>query len=176
MRELNVCLLLNNSRRLVDVLQRPNLIGETLTGTPRPRPGRSKFEVSRDQLQYFIEHNFTAVQIANMLGVSLSTVRRRMREHHVDSSQPFSQITDEQLDNLVIEIKQAHPRCGYRMVIGHLRSQGLKSQQHRVRASVRRVDPEGTLVRWMAAVHRRTYSVKGQNSLWHIDGYHKLIR
>ena len=168
--------LLQNSRRLVDVLQRPHLIDETPRDTQRSRPGRTKFEVSRDQLEYFVEHNFTAVQIANMLGVSLSTIRRRMRENHIDSSQPFSQITDEQLDNVVIDIKRSHPKCGYRMVIGHLRSRGIKVQQHRVRASMRRVDPEGTLIRWMTAIHRRKYYVKGPNSLWHIDGYHKLIR
>ena len=52
----------------------------------------------------------------------------------------------------------------------------LKIQQHRVRASLRRVDPEGSTSRWMAAVHQRTYSVKGPNSFWNIDGYHKLVR
>jgi hypothetical protein len=149
---------------------------ETLGIISRSMPGRPKFEISSDQLQYLIEHNFTAVQISNMLGISLSTVRRRMHEQGLNTSQPFSPLTDEELDSVVVEIKHHHPKCGYRMVLGHLRSRGLKIQQHRVRASLRRVDPEGTTVRWMAAVHRRKYSVRGPNSLWHIDGYHKLIR
>ncbi|CAB4042493.1 PREDICTED: uncharacterized protein LOC107339677 isoform X1 [Paramuricea clavata] len=111
-----------------------------------------------------------------MLDISLSTVRRRMREQGLSSTQPFASLSDEELDSIVSEIKLSHPQCGYRMMIGHLRSRGLKIQQDRVRTSLRRVDPEGTTVRWMAAIYRRKYSVKGPNSLWHIDGYHKLIR
>lgn len=99
-----------------------------------------------------------------------------MRELELSTSQPFPPLTDEELDSIVSEIKHLHPKCGYRMVIGYLRARGLKIQQHRVRTSVRRVDPEGTTIRWMAAVHRRKYCVRGPNSLWHIDGYHKLIR
>ena len=144
--------------------------------TRMPTARRPKFDISKDQLVYLIEHNFSAVGIANMLDISLSTVRRRMREQGLTSSQPFSSLTEEQLDFIVREIKLTYPKCGYRMLIGHLRSRGFKVQQHRVRASLCRVDPECTTVRWMAAVYRRKYSVKGPNSLWHIDGYHKLIR
>ncbi len=173
--------LLHQSRLLVDILQGPilnveNYVPQPLEAFSRSMPGRPKFEVSKDQLQYFIEHSFTGVQIGSMLGISLSTVRRRMRKLGLNTSQPFSPLTGEELDSIVNEIKQLHPKCGYRMMIGHLRSRGLKIQQSRVRASLRRVDPEGTLIRWMAAVHRRKYCVRGPNSLWHIDGYHKLIR
>ena len=43
---------------------------------------------------------------------------------------------------------------------------------------MRRVDLEGVVYRRMTLhpVHRRKYSVPAPNSLWHIDGYHKLIR
>lgn len=165
--------LLHQSRLLVDVLQDPILNVENYVPPPqtlsRSTPGRPKFEISKEQLQYLIEHGFTGVQIGNMLGISLSTLRRRMRELQLHTSQPFSPLTEEELDRVVNEIKHLHPKCGYRMMIGHLRSRGLRVQQSRVRASLRRVDPEGTVVRWMAAVHRRKYCVRGPNSLWYID-------
>ena len=51
-------------------------------------------------------------------------------------------------------------------------------QQTRIRQSMRRVDPEGTLLRplEMKTICRRKYSVAGPLSLWHIDGNHKFIR
>ena len=173
--------LLHQSRLLVDVLQDPILnvedyVPRQLETLSRSTSGRPKFEISKEQLQYLIEHGFTGVQIGNMLGISLSTLRRCMRELQLHTSQLFSPLTEEELDRVVNEIKHLHPKCSYRMMIGHLWSRGLRVQQSRVQASLRRVDPEGTVVRWMAAVHRRKYCVRGPNSLWHIDGYHKLIR
>ena len=43
-------------------------------------PGRPKVMITQEQLEYFIENAFSAVDIASMLGVSVSTVRRRMGE------------------------------------------------------------------------------------------------
>ena len=39
-----------------------------------------------------------------------------------------------------------------------------------------RVDRRGMERRFRRALHRRRYSVCMPNSLWHIDGHHKLIR
>ena len=38
------------------------------------------------------------------------------------------------------------------------------------------VDPCGVQQRMRNILHRRRYKVQGPNSLWHIDGNHKLIR
>ena len=38
------------------------------------------------------------------------------------------------------------------------------------------IDPSGIEMRLRRCLHRRQYSVASPNSLWHIDGYHKLIR
>lgn len=62
------------------------------------------------------------------------------------------------------------------MIQGYLRADGQVIQRQRVRASLRRVDPDGTSERWSAAVHRRVYSVATPNTLWHMDGHMKLIR
>lgn len=39
-----------------------------------------------------------------------------------------------------------------------------------------RVDPVGIERRLRRALHRRQYSVPAPNSLWHLDGHHKLVR
>lgn len=58
----------------------------------------------------------------------------------------------------------------------HLLSRGFRLQQHRVRESQRRIDPEGSMLRRLNGIHRREYSVPAPRSLYHIDGNHKLIR
>jgi hypothetical protein len=37
------------------------------------------------------------------------------------------------------------------------------------------VDPTNVRLRWAVVVSRRTYSVPGSNSLWHLDGHHSLV-
>ena len=59
---------------------------------------------------------------------------------------------------------------------GRLSSKGIFIQSERVRESLRRVDPLLVRSRCRRILHRREYRVPHPNSLWHIDGYHKLIR
>ena len=108
------------------------------------------------------------MDIGRLLQVSLSTVRRRLRDYGIDTSRPFSDLCD--------EIRKDNPRCGYRVMLGHLRARGYRVPQLRVRQMMQKEDPEGTVTRWMNTVKSRVYSVSGPNALWHIDGNHKLIR
>ena len=62
------------------------------------------------------------------------------------------------------------------MVIGILRSKGFFLPRHRVRDFIGDHDPVSVLLHWTQATVLRKYSVAGPNSLWHIDGLHKLIR
>ena len=61
------------------------------------------------------------------------------------------------------------------MVYGRLCSSGLKVQRDRVCASLRRVDPKYSHLRWATVITRQTYAVPSPNSLWHIDGHHSLV-
>ena len=79
------------------------------------------------------------------------------------------------LDQIILEIKNIHPNDGERMIIGHLAQRGKIIQRARIRASIHRIDPVNTAIRRSVAL-RRTYHVDGPNSVWHIDGHHKLIR
>ena len=55
-------------------------------------------------------------------------------------------------------------------------SQNIVLPRTRIRASIHRVDPEGTAVKRSMAVRRRVYHAEGSNCVWHIDGHHKLIK
>lgn len=100
-----------------------------------------------------------------------------MTEYGLISTATFSNLSDGDLDQAVIELKEQYPYCGYRMVDGFLKARGIRVQQIRVRESLQRCDPEGVASRWLSAVHSRcSYSVYGPLALWHIDGNHKLIR
>ena len=138
--------------------------------------GRPKFHITADQLSHMTENGLKTVHIASMLGVSERTVRRRLSEFGIDSTGTFSDIDDLTLDTTIRSLQVHFPHSGYRMMLGHLRARGLKVQQTRVRESMQRIDPCGTVLRWFQITERRSYNVASPNALWHIDGNHKLVR
>ena len=138
--------------------------------------GRSRFVITRDQLEYLLASDFSVSRIALLLGVSPSTIRRRMAQFRISVSDTYIVVSDEQLCEEIRDVKTNHPNSGYRAVWSQLRSKGIKVPVHRVRLLCLRIDPVGVATRWMSTIERRTYRVAGPNSLWHIDGNHKLIR
>ena len=138
--------------------------------------GRPKFCISYEQLFMLLEHRFSVPQISDQLGVSVSTVRRRMAEYNLSVSATYATITSSELDSLVREIQTLFPMCGNRQMQGHLLARGYRIQQHRIREAQRRIDPQGSVLRRLSTIHRRVYSVPAPLSLWYIDGNHKLIR
>ena len=83
---------------------------------------------------------------------------------------------DVELKNVINEIRQNTPNIGQRRLQGALRAKGLRIQRNRIRQCLREEDPVGTALRWSGTIYRRKYSVPAPNSLWHIDGNHKLIK
>ncbi len=88
----------------------------------------------------------------------------------------FSDLTDQQLDQIVMEVHRQFPQSGYRQMLAVLKSQGILVQERKLRESLQRCDPLGSALRWFASIHRRSYNVSSPLALWHIDGNHKLIR
>lgn len=140
------------------------------------RVGRPYFEISSLQLQYLIDNRFSVPQIAQMMGVSVSTIRRRMTAFNMSIHATYSTLTDDELDELILSVQQRFPNWGNRQMYGHLISMNIRVQFHRVRESQCRIDPYGTMMRQLQHLKRRSYSVRGPQHLWHIDGNHKLIR
>ena len=114
---------------------------------------------------------FKCPKIAEVMGVSLSTIRRRMSEFGLSVTALYSNITDHELDVMVTQIKHDFPNCGSRLATCFVG--GHRVSQARVRESLHRVDPEGVT---FSAVQRHKYKVFAPLSLWHLDGNHKLIR
>ena len=138
--------------------------------------GRRRILISESQIRFYLEHNFNIVQIANLFGCSRRTVERRMREFNITVHSRYSCISDMDLRNTVAAICSRNPNLGEKSVDGLLRSQGITVQRHRIRQALHAVDPEGVQLRLRGVLHRRRYNVQSPNALWHVDGYHKLIR
>ena len=140
------------------------------------RPGRPRFEISEDVLLELRSYGFTWKQVADMLLVSRWTIRRRVVEYGLQETTGFSALSDEQIDFYAKQFIEEHGNLvGCSMVQGFLKSLGFRLQRRRVRASISRVDPHNSRIRWAIVVSRRAYSVQRPNSLWHIDGPHSLV-
>ena len=112
---------------------------------------------------------YTWQEVADAVGVSRTTLWRRLQEENVTLSS-YTEISDHDLDYQVRIIQRDFPNAG------HLRSQGVHVQRQRLRQSVARTDLICRRARWHQTLSRRAYSVPGPNSLWHIDGHHSLVR
>ena len=138
--------------------------------------GRPSFYISKEQIEYLMVCNFTVGEMSEILSVSKRTVERRMSAYGLTGMNRFTEITDDQLDNTVNNIKRTLPDCGSKLLTGYLRSMNIHVPRNRVRESLTRVDALGILARRCRTVHRRVYNVSRPLVLWHLDGHHKLIR
>uniref|UniRef100_A0A9J7XQG4 Integrase core domain-containing protein n=1 Tax=Cyprinus carpio carpio TaxID=630221 RepID=A0A9J7XQG4_CYPCA len=140
--------------------------------------GRPKFCFSEELLSQLIDMPLPVSCIANLLGVSQSTIFRHMHELQLSTRFTYSSLSDSELDDAVISIKTRIPNAGYRMVKGCLQANGHRVQWNRIKESMHRVDAPGILERMtqLGCIVRRTYFVQQPLSLVHVDTNHKLIR
>ncbi|XP_063438044.1 uncharacterized protein LOC134719043 [Mytilus trossulus] len=138
--------------------------------------GRPVYDITKDQLEYLVDLSFTGTEMAKLLQVSHSTIKRRLRFYGLSTTEQYSSICDDDLDELLQPIIDENPHLGYRSIQARLKVCGHYCQETRVREALVRLDPAAVAMRWCDTVQRRKYRVAGPNSLWHIDGNHKLIR
>ncbi|KAH8105808.1 hypothetical protein DFH11DRAFT_1518359 [Phellopilus nigrolimitatus] len=86
---------------------------------------------------------------------------------------PLSNLTDEQLDALISQLRQHYCRAGISMLHGMLHNLGHRVPRERIRISLIRIDPVQRVFQRIR-IRRRVYSVPGPNSLWHHDGQHGI--
>ncbi|XP_077407559.1 uncharacterized protein LOC144038728 [Vanacampus margaritifer] len=144
----------------------------------RTKPGCPKMLICREYVSELLSIGLSATYIARLLGVSRWTLQRNMNSWGISVRALYSQLTNDELDNLVSQTHLCNPHAGYRLMMGLLRAQGHRVQWQRIRESMHRVDTAGIVLRMstLRCVVRRTYSVPGPRSLMHIDTNHKLIR
>ena len=113
-----------------------------------------------------------------MFGVSRRTMYNiRLKFGLIDSEfGGFSDITDEDLKSLILDIQQEMPDVGQSMLRGLLNARGIHVSVVRLRDCLSEMNPVSGALRWASPITRRVYSVPHPNALWHLDGNHKLIR
>ncbi len=124
--------------------------------------GRPKTIVSEQHLRRLVEMGLTVPCISKLLGMSTRTIERRMQQFGITVRGTYSQLTDEELDNLVVAIKTTSPHSGYRMMRGHLKALGHRVQWSRVCDSMNRVDSAGVLARMSQLGH----VVRSPSCIW----------
>ena len=127
--------------------------------------GRRSFDIHKERIELFLEYNFSLPQISEILGVSLSTVNRRLKDYGLSVTQTYSTISATELDKITQQLVSEFPNCGYRRMTDFLRARGIHVQQIRVRESMQ-----------FTPISRRVYNVTCLLALWHLDGHQKLIR
>ena len=110
--------------------------------------------------------------IAKALCMTCTVFCYRRRVEFGMLNDPSVVISDEDLEQVIEELRTSMPNVGESMVSGALRSRGYKVTRERVRGTLRRSDPLSAVLRWPGTLTRRhPYSVAGPNSLWHIGTY-----
>ena len=142
---------------------------------PSGSPGCPKVYVNVECVELLKEAGYTWTEIGAILGTSRSTLWRRLKDSGVSIS-PYCDVSDSALDYIVRRYQERNPNCGEVMLRGYLQSINVIVQRRRVRESLSRVSPLSRMMRRHSPINRRIYKVPGANSLWHIDGHHKLVR
>ena len=102
------------------------------------------------------------------ISVYCSLLSRRRLDYGL-TTDPNTEVSDQELTSIIMLIRQDSPYSGVSMVCGSLRARGIKVTRERVRSTLRSIDPLSVALRWPGgATKRRPYSVAGPNSLWHI--------
>ena len=81
------------------------------------------------------------------MGAHRSTLWRKVNKYLGNEELKYSDINDEDLDRIIMEIKKNHPLSGKRVIIGLIRSRGIHIPRARIRASIHRVDPVNAALR-----------------------------
>ena len=131
--------------------------------------GRPRFNITEEQIVVLRERlGFRWTDIASLLHVSTRTLNRRRRENGkaVGQAESFSQITNDELDNLIRDILTVTPQSGLGLIRGALRSRGLLVQRHCIISALQRLDPVTSALRMSRMIIRRKYNVPCPNALW----------
>ncbi|KAA0701586.1 hypothetical protein E1301_Tti023046 [Triplophysa tibetana] len=82
--------------------------------------------VGKEQVQFLLEQHFKVHDIARMYGVSYSSIRRWMKRYKLSVRQTYSDISSEDFKSIINNFIGQCPNSGYRIVVGHLRSLGIR--------------------------------------------------
>lgn len=91
----------------------------------QPRKGRPQIEISEHQLEALLSFHFSSATIAEMLQVSVSTIRRRILQYGLEQMTEYADLTDNELDEITAEFVHNSPNGGQKSYEGYLRGMGI---------------------------------------------------
>ena len=151
---------------------RMNVHGSSLT---LPGVGRPRKNIDIDYILELRSLNYSWTKIAALMEISRSTLYRKLEEEGI-SPNDRTHLSDAELDDIIRSIKQDHPNDGEVLIQAHLVRMRIRITRQALHNSIHRVDHTNVIMRRRNVIRRRVYSVPFPNSVWHIDGHHKIVR
>ncbi|KAK4688041.1 hypothetical protein P7C73_g2070, partial [Tremellales sp. Uapishka_1] len=138
--------------------------------------GRPRLVLNEEVLVTLMEQGYTDPQLQVYFGVGRTTLWRRRKALGINK-RITTNLDDLDLAVAIERVKHMGTRQeGEIGILAGLRALNIVVPRARLRAHLRQMFPGEISTRWSKNLKRRAYSVAFYNSLWHIDGHHKLIR
>lgn len=140
----NVSEVLDQVKRAYDLIMSENTpspdnssASHEMCGTPElvytSMKGRPYFNIPEETLLYFMENGFSIKNMAAMLSVSERTIKNRMSDYGMSIKETYCSLSDEELEPIISAKIAEFPTIGYKTMMGHLRSDGIKIPHSRLR-------------------------------------------
>lgn len=125
-----------------------------------PGRGRPRYDIDLDRAAELHDMELSWQQIASAMGISRQTLYNRFAASGRSTARrPFSDISDDDLNVLVIDIARQHPLSGSVVMRGHLESIAVHVSLNRVKESLRTVDPIGVSLRCVSNISHSYYII-----------------
>lgn len=141
-------------------------------------PGTPMFDVDVETIDNYRLNRHPWTAIATMVGTTPKTLREW--RGRVNYQEPSHEFDDNTVDDIIRTFVEGQPMIGETIIIAHVNGvHNIRGTRQQFRDSIARVDPEGLAERralFGQRLIRRKYDIVGPHLLWHLDGWHKLIR
>lgn len=91
--------------------------------------GRPKITINLESVEFLRDNGYTWNQVADAIGVSRTTLWRRLREEGIELNS-YTGISDDELDSILDKLQKENPNCGQQLLYGHLVDRGIRIQRH----------------------------------------------
>ncbi len=117
--------------------------------------GQPQLDIDLDTVDELQGQGASLTSIAMAMGVTTRTIYNHMQAAgRTTTCCSFTQMSNEDLDDLVSEMTLNFPFVGIRIIQGHLEARGIHLPYNRIRESLHRVDKAGLLMRYIYIILR----------------------
>lgn len=132
--------------------------------------GRPKLQITRVKLERLFYIYKSWKEVASFLGVCERTIQRRRIELGMSTSirsgprSTYSNISEDNLCQLIREILNILPNAGESYVLGACRARGIHVQRRRLRDAINIVDPVSRALRRTVSIVRNSLQLQSKSS------------